>query len=306
MVVLLLAALVACTHPKDTGDPADTSHDTSDPTDTSDTSDTTIDTGDSGTTGCVGDDDGRITFDEFVADPTLGLTAIYTTNDPGTVVDIPAPGGTDQGDGTWAWDFSATSDRTDVEWNLGIHPMEGAWFADAFPEGTYYVGLDSSDAYQGIYQVDEAGEALFLLGLASTADGEALLRYTEPVTVFDFPIALDKSWQTTTEAVGLYDGIEYPADYGVMGTVHLYHTYAFEADRQGEAHVPLGTFDVLRLALNQEMAAINDPYGEVSNTTQKAYFFVTECTGLVARIRSEDGERSDDFRKATEYLRLGF
>ena len=299
---ILLALLVGCPAPKDTGDPSDTDLETGDSTETQETGET----GDTEPEGCEADGDGRISWSEFLADPTLGITALYQVNQPGTEVEVPDLAGEDQGDGTFAWDFTAPTDEDDT-WSVTIRTLEGTWFADSFPDATYYVGLDASDTTWGIYKVDDAQERLFLLGLASAQEGESLLMYDEPVVVFEFPVADGKSWSSdAVEARGLYEGTEYPADFGLAGTVHLYHTYRFEVDGTGSLSVPMGTFDVLRLRLYQEMSADNSLYGNVDTISQYAYFYLAECTGLVARVRSRDDERSPDFQVATEYLRLGF
>lgn len=299
---LILLALVACSNRMPT-----------DQTEVVDTDDTgLVDTGDPGDTGetdepiCVPDHDGSISWEELVADPALDVQATWTSNQAGTVVSVDVEG-TDQGDGSYVWDFTSPTDQ-DVTWSSSLVGLQGLWFADSFPTATYVVGLDTSGDLLGVYQVDEASERLLLLGVASVEEGEALLVYTEPVVAFEYPLVAGKSWSSVeVEATGHYEGEDYPQDYGIYGVVGLRHTYRFQVDRHGTAQVPLGDFDVLRVRLTQQMTAVNETYGTTLATdTQSAYFFMTECTGLVARIRSEEGVERPDFDKATEYLRLGF
>jgi hypothetical protein len=249
-----------------------------------------------------------VSFEEFVADPALGIVAAYTTNEAGTTVPVSGLAGVDQGDGRRAWDFSAVTPGTDTTWNVRLREPGGTWFAEHFPTATYYVGLDSSEDILGAYRLDPDVEQLQLLGMATAdeADGGVLV-YERPVVVFDFPLALGQTWEAEAiQADGHWEGEDYPADYGWAGVVTLQHSYAFEVDAHGTLAVPLGAFDVLRLRLNQRLEAVNSISGVFGSETFIAYFFVAECAGLIARVRSVEGEREAVFTEASEYLRLGF
>ncbi len=300
MVMLLPLLFALACHPPDDSGQADSDR----PDDTGPFDTATHDTGQ--TQGCVPDGDGRIEWVEFVADPGLGIQATYTTNTPGTTVDVPSVGGT-AGQAGYVWDFSAVGEPTDQSWTVAIQPVEEAWFAESFPGATYQVGLDASEDTVGVYRVDDESERLELLGLATSEPQGGVLVYEEPVVVFEFPLVLDRAWESErVQADGLWEGEEYPTDYGWAGVVTLHHSYAFELDRSGVASVPMADFDVLRLRSEQRIEAINSISGSFAEQTQISYFYVAECTGLVARIRSEEGETDPDFEQASEYLRLGF
>jgi hypothetical protein len=300
---ILMLTLTACTvSPDDSAEPDDT--DDSAAGETGDTHD--LDTGE--TEACVPDGDGRITWSEFVADPSLGIHAVYTTNTPGSTVQVPPVGGTDQGDDRYAWDFSAVDSGSDTQWTIALGLPQDAWFADRFPDATYTVGLDASEEVLGVYRVNETTERLELLGLANAdqATGGVLV-YEDPVVVFDFPLAVGNAWDNErVQADGHWEGEDYPADYGWHGTVTLHHSYGFEVDRAGALEAPLGGFEVLRLRADQRMEAINSLYGSFAEERLITYFYVAECTGLVARVRSTPDEDEPDFTQASEYLRLGF
>lgn len=298
---LLGLLLLGCPPTPDSGAPDDSELQDTDAADTG-----PVDTGETAT--CVPDGDGRITWSEFVADPALGIQAIYTTNSPGSTVTVPPVGGLDQGDGSFAWDFSATGETGDTQWTIALGLPADAWFGDRFPTATYTVGLDASEEVLGIYRVNADAERLELLGLA-TADQTAggVLVYEQPVVVFDFPLAVGSSWSNDqVQADGHWGGEDYPADFGWQGTVTLHHSYSFTVDRAGSLEAPLGGFDVLRLRADQRMEAVNSLYGSFADEGLISYFYVAECAGLVARIRSTPDERDPDFDQASEYLRLGF
>ncbi len=303
--LLPLLLLAGCPSADDTAADDTDTRDTG-PVDTAETGGETGDTGE--TASCVPDGDGRIEWSEFVADPSLGIQAVYTTNTPGSTVSVPSVGGTDQGDGSWAWDFSAVDSATDTEWTIGLGMPEDAWFAEHFPTATYTVGLDASEAVLGVYRVNDDAESLELLGLASADEGTGdVLVYEEPVVVFDFPLAVGNSWDNDQiQADGHWEGEDYPADFGWHGTVTLHHSYGFQVDRAGTMEAPIGGFDVLRVVSTQRMEAVNSIYGSFADEGLFTYFYVAECTGLVARVRSTPDERDPDFADASEYLRLGF
>ncbi len=283
----------------DTEDTADADTDADGDTDTDTDADTDTET-------CVPDGDGRIEWAEFVADPSLGIVAGYTTNQPGTTVTVPPVGGVDQGDGSWSWDFSAP-DAADAEWDVSLSLPSDHWFAPHYPDATYVVGLDASEEVLGVYRVNDNAERLELLGLASAEESSGdYLVYEEPVVVFDFPLAVGNSWSSTEiQADGHWEGEDYPADFGWHGTVTLHHSYGFEVDRAGSLEAPLGGFDALRVRGDQRMEAVNSLYGGFAEESMITYFYVAECAGLVARVRSTEGERDPDFDRASEYLRLG-
>lgn len=306
-LVAALMVLTACEvgiPAKDSSDTGTDSGDTQDSQDSEDTQDSS-DTSDTSDDRCVPNGDWRIDFSEFVADPTLGLVAASTVNEPGSTVEIPDQDGVDDGAGGRTWDFSeATSE--DRLWDIGLSELEGFWFADEFPDATYTVPLDASEESYGIYKVDADAEKLLLLGMASATQDFTLLKYASPISVFEFPIRTDRSWASVdVEASGTFEGESYPIDYGLYGVVSLQHTYTMSVDLQGSAKVPLGTYDVLRLKLEQSFKAVNSISGPFAENTQISYFYVTECTGLVARVRGVQDETDPDFHLASEYLRLG-
>ena len=304
MYMLLSLMTSGCPSPDDSTAPVDTGPVDTGPRDSGDTG--PVDTGE--TASCVPDGDGRITWSEFVADPALGISAIYTTNAAGSTVTVPSVGGVEQSDGSFSWDFGTIHSDTDTQWTIGLGFPHDAWFSEHFPTATYTVGLDASEELLGVYWVNADAERLELLGMASSdASVGDVLVYEEPVVVFDFPLFVGNAWENQrVQADGPWEGEEYPADFGWHGTVTLHHSYSFDVDRAGSLEVPMGSFQVLRMRVDQRMEAINSTYGSFAEENLISYFWVAECTGLIARVRSTPDEGDPDFTQASEYLRLGF
>ena len=232
--------------------------------------------------------------------PELGPTVLYTVNRPATVVDVPDPEGVWR-DGALEWDFSAVDPDADGVVQDALLAPGQFWFGADFPDADYASAMDAEGAVLGLYRLDEASGALLLLGLASIAPEETILRYATPIPALRFPLERGAQWAAMeVEAEGTHEGVTYP-----LGLLRLSHDYEFTVDRAGRMAVPAGEFDVLRVTLAFAARAENMgfPVGVERRTT---YLYVAECVGLVARVRSEADELDPGFRRATEYRRLGF
>jgi hypothetical protein len=252
---------------------------------------------------CVGDGDDRITAAELpIVLPTgtgPGVSVLYSVNRPGTTARVDLSG-TWQ-DGTLVWDFRGfDEDRDQVVADVLLRPAE-YWFADAFPDADWAGTIDAEGATLGLYRQDPGDGSVALLGLASVAEGETLLRYETPVTLYRFPIAKGDSYAALdVEARGHHDGFDYP-----FGTLRLVHEYRFTVDRVGELRVPAGTFRALRIAAEVEARAENLGVPAVTER-HRVYYFLAECSGLVARVASPSGDARPESPTAAEYRRLGF
>jgi hypothetical protein len=256
-------------------------------------------------TGCTGNGDGIIERSEFPAEQALGLVASYTVNKPGTQVPVPGLGGKQQDDKvTWAWDFSAKIQGKDEVRYESILPLSSFWFQDLYPGGEFVQPFSSE--YMGIYRLEDSG--LYLLGIASSEEDVTALVYAEPVLLLMLPLEKGKAWEALDVAAeGLYEGQAYPADYGAAGTLSVTHSYSFVADKKGVVEVPAGFFPVQRVYLDLEMAVHNSlMLPPVAQKRVRIAYFVAECAGTVALVRSLEGETQKEFQWASEYKRLGF
>lgn len=248
---------------------------------------------------CAGNDDDRIEASELPIDPGAGVSVLYSVNRPGTTAAVPDLAG-EWLDGVLVWDFTAfDADRDHVVADR-LLPPEEQWFGASFPDADWAGSVDAEGAVLGVYRLDEADGSVALLGLASVAAGETLLRYEPPVRLYRFPIEKGDTYASLdVEAVGRHEGVDYP-----LGTLHLVHEYRFTVDRVGEVRVPAGTFRALRIAAEVEARAEN--LGVPSAVERRrVYYFLSECAGLVARVGSVSGDAQPDFATAAEYRRLG-
>jgi hypothetical protein len=246
---------------------------------------------------CTPDDDDLITAAESPV--LLGASVSYTVSSA-AVVEVPTLQG-EPCDAGLCWDFSAKAagDATAVD---TVRPVADFWFAARFPADAFALPLGDS---LGVYR--KTATSLDLLGLAAAAEGGDWLVYSEPVPLLVFPLAKGAAWTAEVEGTGRYQGTDYPADYGALGKVRVFHAYDCEVSGAGDAKVPAGTFRALRVRTDLRMEVRNS-LNPIPLAVQRfrVYDFVTDCLGLVARVRSREGETATWFDQATEYRRLGF
>ena len=253
--------------------------------------------------GCVPDDDGVITAAETPV--AIGAVVSYRVSAAGQTVAVPDLAGSPC-DAGLCWDFSAplAGDTTEAD---DVRAVQELWFADRFPADAVVMPIDARTGNLAVYQKTDAG--FLMLGMASEQPEYTALVYDPPVTILAFPFQKGSTWQTEeARADGLFEGSVYPDAFGN----HVVHAYRFTVNGRGRVTVPAGSFPVLRLLLDLTMEARNAwgvPYqipGLAETTHVKVYDFLAECIGLVARVRSTDGELATFFNDATEYKRLGF
>ena len=251
---------------------------------------------------CAPNGDGVLTAAEL---PTvIGAVAAFTEGPPGQTVAVPQPGGTWDGDcACHLWDFTATGPGDVQVWD-GVLPASGKWFDGEIPGGDFVQTFGGG--LLGVYSLQEDG--LYMVGLASVAEDWTALRYDPPVRLLSLPMALGDSWSTQdAEAIGRFEGTAYPLDTGFTGVLSVEHTYSGKVDKRGRVEVPAGGFDAWRVVVDVTMVVRNSiaPL-PVASVHRKVVLFMAECSGLVARLRSVEGEVNDDFAAATEYRRFGW
>ncbi len=238
---------------------------------------------------CTPDLDGRIERDEL--DPAFGVEANYIVSPAGEtrLVDL---AGEPAGDGRqWDWSHINPDDRSRT---VTARSIAEKWYADAFPEGEFWLPLDLGGRTEAVYRMTE--EAMLLLGTASSEEspenGKTLLVYEQPVEVYRFPLEPGEEWVSVGR---VDDGTLRGAPYAGQDT------YRIEVRGTGEMRLPNFTFEqVHRVDTEVTLApAAGDSvaYRQVS--------FMAECFGEVARARSADGVTAPDFEEAVEVRRLG-
>jgi hypothetical protein len=211
----------------------------------------------------------------------VGLGALFAVNPAGstTPVSLTAVVG--------VWDFTAPV-RDEVKVFDELQPPGGQWWSAEFPSATYAERLVDGQNLLGVYRA--TADRLELLGLVSDQTGltQTLLSYATAIPLLQFPLRAGASWSADSDVSGTLNGVVF------AGHDH----YDFSVDQRGMTKVPAGNFDTLRLRIRFE-----ESYG-LYTVSRITYLHLAECYGAVARIRSQDGETSNDFTQAAEYRRL--
>lgn len=235
--------------------------------------------------GCRGNRDGVITRDEFAV--AVGASVIYIGNDPGTVVEPVDTHGQPAADGQ-RWDYSAPL-STDHRALDEVMSPRGRWWSSRYADATYAAIVDRTTNLLGVFRV--SATALELLGTVSTEENRTDLRLTPPVIVLQFPLRVGATWEQTVTGAGTVN----------YTPVTNSNRYVNRVDLAGEVWTPAGRFPALRLntALEQTVPLT------VFRRTARTYTFLSECAGVVARVASTDNETTEEFRRASEFRRLG-
>lgn len=230
---------------------------------------------------CMPDRDGKITRAEMPL-----REGLYATFEVAADAEVDTAGETLE-DGSRAWDLDVefAGDRRVL---LEAQEPTGRWFSTDFPDATYVAELSASSDLLGIFKLDD--DALSLLGVVSPEDGltATKLTYDPPVTILDFPIEQDKSWETETSISGTAQGV----------LAFYSEDYSSQVDAHGTMATPYGSFPVLRV--RTDLSRLVGLLG----TDIRTYAFVSECFGTVATIVSEDNEEEVEFTTAAEVRRL--
>ncbi|MDY0002743.1 MAG: hypothetical protein RBU30_15710 [Polyangia bacterium] len=232
--------------------------------------------------GCQYVDDGVINRQELVIE--VGLGATYRVNQTSPVA-VDLVGQMSGGEPLWDFTSSTSPDRSVVDELL---PVAGTWFASDFPDATYSALIDESTGTLGVYRVTP--DAVSMLGIVSQEENKTILTYDPPVDLMRFPIELGDSYIVETTSSGYYNW--------TMTT--LEETYELTVDARGRVVVPAGSFHALRLRTDFTQ---HIPYTMIW-VERIIYVWVTECFGVVARVRSEDDETEPLFTSAAELRRM--
>jgi len=232
---------------------------------------------------CFPNHDGMITRQELRFQ--VGASATYVVNADTTTATVDLVGWTDAG--VRHWDFSAPTadDRRIIDELLDVSMR---WFASEFPGATYATVLDPSEGILAVYRLTD--DALLLVGMASEEEGKVRLGYDPPVEIVRFPVTEGDGWRVESTVSGTYNWLPTTAA----------ATYVVSVDAVGVLQVPAGTFDVTRIRVDLSQSVPFTIFG-MENIT---YTFLSECYGVIARVRSTDGEESAEFSEAAEYRRL--
>jgi hypothetical protein len=237
--------------------------------------------GDAALAGCVPNHDGTIARDEVPLAAGLRATFRVARNADFTTAGVTGPGGTE------TWDLSVAFPN-DANVLVETDALDGKWFSATFPGASYASTLSASSNLIGVFEISPS--ALVLRGVVSPDDGLAKTELTNSpaAAILSFPLKLGATWTTTANVTGTASG--YPAVYTEQ--------YDSKVDAEGALVTPLGTFDVLRVAV-----VLTRTVGVVPTVT-RSFAFVSECYGTVATITSNAGEAAPEFTHAAEIRRI--
>jgi hypothetical protein len=195
------------------------------------------------------------------------------------------------------WDLSRPNPEEEPVGLLTLAPMTGQWFADQFPNADVAGPLQPGNALYGPLALDDDG--VKLLGSASSdehpSEGETLLVYSDPVTLYPIPLQLGDHVVSDVQAIdGQALGIPVAVD----------DKYTVDVKAHGEVILPdLVLENALRVTIRLERT----PVAGLA-VQQVTHVFVTECLGEVARFVSPfvplDQSLDDDFPVAAQVWRL--
>jgi hypothetical protein len=241
--------------------------------------------------GCVANADGRIEKSELPF--VVGATARVRV---GQNIDVDVNGKPGQGSAR-VWDLSRPDPDDEPTGLLTLEGMDGQWFADSFPDADVAGPLQPGNGILGPLRFDSDG--VKLLGSVSNdenpPEGQTLLAYDDPVTLYPFPFELGASARTETQATNAT----------ILGVPFaVADTYDVKVTGHGKVVLPdLILDDALRVTVRLERVPVAG-----FAVQQVTHVFVNECVGEVARIVSPfvplDEELPDDFPVAAEVWRL--
>lgn len=234
-------------------------------------------------------DDGVLQASELPLALGVQIRFVEAASDAGVPVDLQ---GQAAADGVVEWRFDQPLPG-DARITVEAEPLDGKWFADAFPDATYTAKLGDGAAY-GAFARDETG--VRMLGVASVAEDETLLTYDQPLEVLRYPLSLGATWTSTVESSGRFEGNDF---------YRSTDSYETTIDAAGRVITEAGAFDVLRLRVLQTVEVPVPFYPFLLEYRWVRYSFVTACYGEVAHVDSAEGEEDVVFDTAARVRRIG-
>jgi hypothetical protein len=192
--------------------------------------------------------------------------------------------GADRPDGTRIWELEGPY-TSDEDRNYQRQPLDGAWFADLFPDADYTFPLGADAELLGVF--DRTSDALLLAGVVSVEEGLARteLTYDPPVAVWRFPLELGASWEESSTVSGVASGV------GAFYT----ESWSVEVDARGTIGTPAGVRTVLR---------VNTHIVRAASVSYRRLAFVEACTGTVAQVFGSAGDGDVEPTYASELWRV--
>ena len=176
-------------------------------------------------------------------------------------------------------DASASLGPLVITGNLAANAITGTSYADTITGGA------GADALNG-----GAGNDVFLVALATDMGTTEVLNGGTGVDVLRFPLELGKTWQVSSTGTGFVN----------FTPLSTSNTYRFLVDGRGDVWTPAARFPSLRLRMDLEQTIPLTLF----RRTVRAFVFLSECWGTVARVTGVDNDTSTELTRASEWRRL--
>ncbi|MEM1010543.1 MAG: hypothetical protein AAGJ35_16230, partial [Myxococcota bacterium] len=229
---------------------------------------------------CTPNDDGEITVKElpFVAGHSLRYQSYGSKTSPITV-DLKGKFFNDKTKPN-EWDFR-TLKGTPTNVSKDILAYKGQWFEgivkDPIPQFAQILNQkDPVTQETTVAAYNPTPFALQMLGWFSQTKEQVRVTYNQPVTFMLFPLKEGLKWINRPQATGTLDQkqtVLYKAD----------ESYRFEIDDSGVLKLPQKSYKVLRLRRD---ITVTQSLPTTQNRTWIEYHFISECHGIVAKVRS--------------------
>jgi len=230
---------------------------------------------------CNPEGDGVLTRDEFLLAPgSIAHLLVAEGHQPVDLMGSPCEAGR-------CWDFAAPREN-DARRIVELYPVEGAWYAEEFPEASYASLLDSERRWLGLFRLSEGG--LDLLGTASEEPRDMLTTYEPPVRLYQFPLSVGDAWVAETTQNG----------YWGFSSIWTEDRYTIQVLERGQVQTPQGPFDAIQVVTTLEQSV---PF-TIFATDRVIHTFLSECFGIVARIVGPEDETETFFDRADRVERL--
>ncbi|MBU1432831.1 hypothetical protein KKF91_20010 [Myxococcota bacterium] len=236
---------------------------------------------DSGAPLCDPSGDGVLRREEFLLE--AGSVAHFLVADGPQTVDL---AGENCAEGR-CWDLSAPREG-DARQIVELFPVEGAWYAEEFPDASYASLLERERRWLGVFRLSDEG--LDLLGTASETPRDMLTTYDPPVRLYQFPLQVGDSWVSESTQMG----------YWGFSSVWTEDVYTVQVVERGQMTTPQGPFPALQVITTLDQSVPFTIFG----SDQVIHTFLAECFGVIARIVGPEGETEAYFNRADRVERL--
>lgn len=236
---------------------------------------------------------GQITIDSNEYNITFGTEQTFYAATDTLGAGFPVNVGTTGGSQTW--NFSQTDFPGGLTATSGIVDPAGTPFSSDFPTANHAFFFNLGDTAASYAYFNLTNSALFELGSGVSFGGFTSVTVNDPpVLAFPFPATLNTTWDNTNVTHNDIGG----------GVVFVDSTVEnFVIDAWGSITVPFGTFNCLRLRIDEFEFLETTFNGTVlfsDTSTTISYDWIVENHGLIASVSSKDGETNPNFTMASD------